>query len=175
MDDLIDESKERRGAPSGWVKFGIPLSTISIVTKFFEIQKQVMEITDNNLNINKLFNRCMTDLYHAEGVDKVWNQKNYIATVNEYFYNCLSKNIPAMLFPALLLQHFSKNKIDLHYFVKLIGTYINLRDDYQCLFMDETFYEGRELFAEDLTYQKVTLPLIHAVKVLENKEIIGKM
>jgi geranylgeranyl pyrophosphate synthase len=151
------------------------MTAICGMFNFFRIQEVIFECTNYDRKIINAWTNFLTDFYRAEGIDKVWTKNNYCPTESEYFSNMTLKVCGVMYFFIQLMQPQSSLQADFKPFSETLAAYVQLRDDYENLFMPEDYFKKRETFAEDLTHGKITLPVIHAIRVKENKEIMSRI
>jgi octaprenyl-diphosphate synthase len=175
LDDVIDESKVRKGQPTSNEIFGTVRATTCAAFNFFNLQHKILELTNYDREVIKVYTDVYRLGYHTEALDQVWKENSYWPTEFEFITNITRKNIGVARFPTKLLQHFSDNKIDLFPFLDIFMVYAQLRDDHLDLFMPEEKFECCEIFAHDLVEGKPTLPLIHAIHEMKNQEIIEIM
>jgi hypothetical protein len=132
--------------------------------------------TNFNREFMKIWtNELMMYVYRSEGIDHIWSESMYCPTEYEFITNMMMKVSGFGNLLVGLMQSASSVKTDFRPFTDLLMAYAQLRDDYENLFMPEDYFEKRETFAEDLTLGKFTLPLIHAIQMKKNQEIIGKI
>ncbi|KAB8209622.1 Trans-Isoprenyl Diphosphate Synthases head-to-tail [Aspergillus parasiticus SU-1] len=174
FDDIEDESQLRRGKPATHMLYG-PAQTINsavyaLVNTFSEV---------HNLNSSKateIFIDELQNLHCGQSFDLYWKYHGHIPTVEEYMMMVDHKTGGLFRLCVRLMQAKSVSSgphLDLTNFIRLLGRFFQIRDDYQNLMSAE--YSNQKGFCEDLDEAKISLPLIYHMQVsgLESNQVKG--
>nr|XP_032513024.1 geranylgeranyl pyrophosphate synthase-like [Danaus plexippus plexippus] len=122
------------------------------------------------------------DAIVGQGFDIYCRDNLMCPTEAEYKKMVERKTGGMLLLGVKLIQLFSENKQNYDDFVRLLGYYFQLRDDYCNLRQQEALEEGpggedihaskENIFCEDITEGKFSLPIIHAMTTTEGPTIL---
>ncbi|XP_052740750.1 terpene synthase-like [Bicyclus anynana] len=168
MDDIQDNSTIRRGIPAAHCVYGVPLTINASSHIYFLVIKRILKL---GVAATQVFSEEILELFRGQGIDIYWRD-NFICPTEEEYKDMLKQKTGHMfILGARLMQIFSKNKTDFSNFALLLGLYFQIRDDYCNLTQQEA--QKDISFCEDLTEGKYSLPIIHAEKFPESKEILS--
>ncbi|XP_041970978.1 geranylgeranyl pyrophosphate synthase-like [Aricia agestis] len=182
LDDIQDFTKLRRTIPAAHLIYGIPLCTNTSVHVLFLAVKKLLDMKDH-----RVYEICleeMLDLIRGQGIDIYWRDTHTCPSVEDYKLACIQKTCSMFSLPVRLLQHFSEDKRDYKRLIQLISLYFQIRDDYCNLNKPEALEDWprqnenvpsskEELFCEDITEGKFSLPVIHAMQFLEGVGVLN--
>lgn len=167
-DDVIDQSKYRRGRPSAHTIFGSEAAIL--VGDFFLIQAGNLSLQNKNLNIFRPLLEVALRLVEGELSQLSWRGK--IPTVQRYISIITKKT--ALLFSAVcqvggMIAQGSKSQVRaLTDYGLNLGIAFQLIDD--CLDYQSELGETGKDWGKDLSEGKVTLPLLHALNHCPKQE-----
>ncbi|XP_039749413.1 geranylgeranyl pyrophosphate synthase-like isoform X2 [Pararge aegeria] len=180
IDDIQDNSTVRRGLPSAHCVYGLPLTINTSVHVTNLVLKRVLKLGPK---ATELYTDIFLEVIRGQGIDIYWRD-NFICPTEEEYKNMVKQKTGHMFLMAVrLCEQFSEYEHDLRELVLQMGLYFQIRDDYCNLTQQEALEEWPGLedkqvnkvdsFCEDITEGKFSLPIIHAMKTSEGKEILS--
>lgn len=170
IDDIEDNSTTRRGIPTSYTLFGIPLTINSANYMYFRAMETLQTIAgDNKILLHDLmviFNQEMINLHRGQGLDIYWRENLSNFTPDEAKYYNMVMNKTGGLFRLTVRIMELLTNVELPYSLvplsNLLGIIYQIRDDYQNL-LDEQMISNKGL-AEDISEGKLSFPIIHGLK-----------
>nr|XP_032513023.1 geranylgeranyl pyrophosphate synthase-like [Danaus plexippus plexippus] len=182
IDDIQDNSIKRRGIEAAHCIYGIPLTINTAVHVLVLALKQELDLVPAALG-GKIFVDHVLDVIYGQGVEIYWRDNFMCPSEKEYKEMVQQKTGAMLLYGVKLIQVLSDDKRNYDDFVKLLGFYFQLRDDYCNLKQLEALEEYPEkedesvnkeqVFCEDITEGKFSLPIIHAMKTPQGPTILS--
>ncbi|XP_023334294.1 geranylgeranyl pyrophosphate synthase [Eurytemora carolleeae] len=161
LDDIEDSSILRRGLPVAHLIYG-QASTINCANYVMFIGLEKCQ-TLGHPEATKVFTEQMLELHRGQGMEIYWRD-NFICPSEEEYKIMITRKTGGLFNLAVrLMQLFATSSHDFSNFVKLLGLYFQIRDDYENLKSDD--YASNKSFAEDLTEGKFSFPVLHAVSL----------
>jgi len=161
VDDIEDDTKVRRGQPSAFVKFGLPLTINAANMVYFVALEKVLKL--NNANAVQIFSDEMINLHKGQGMDINWREKVECPTINEYKRTISNKTGGLFRLIIGIMQSMVGNSApEIIELIEALGLFFQVRDDLINL-VSEEYMKTRGTFADDLTEGKFSLPVIHAI------------
>ena len=167
-DDVIDQSKHRRGRPSAHTIFGNEAAIL--VGDFILVQSGNLALRNNNLNVFRPLLEVALRLVEGELSQLAW--RGEIPTVKRYISIITKKT--ALFFSAVcqvggMIAQGSKSRVQaLTDYGLNLGIAFQLIDD--CLDYQSGSGETGKDWGKDLSEGKVTLPLLYALNHCPKKE-----
>ncbi|KAK8824590.1 hypothetical protein WA577_006986 [Blastocystis sp. JDR] len=156
IDDIEDNSKQRRGVPAAHEVFGVA-STINAANFVYFLALERCRSLNNDEAMN-VFIKELISLHRGQGKDIYWRDTLQCPTLEEYRQMISEKTGGLMRLSIGLMQAFSENKTDFSSLVDSIGILYQIRDDYVNVMSEE--YAREKCFFEDLTEGKFSHPII---------------
>jgi len=158
IDDIQDESITRRSKPCSYLVFGVP----NTINASFYALFQTLEKMEKNypISVTNIVLKEIVNLHKGQGLDIVWNETQYIPTIEEYFKMIDLKTTSLFRIVYTLCYKLGniKEKEDLSELIYLMGNFFQIRDDYvNCC--DSKYWEEKGFF-EDMNQGKCTYLLI---------------
>jgi len=161
IDDIEDDTKVRRGQPSAFVKFGLPLTINAANMVYFVALEKVLKL--NNPRATQIFSEEMINLHKGQGMDIYWREKVECPTMNQYKRTISNKTGGLFRLIIGIMQALVGNTTpEIVELIEALGLYFQVRDDLINL-VSEEYMKTRGTFADDLTEGKFSLPIIHAI------------
>ncbi|XP_023934682.2 terpene synthase-like [Bicyclus anynana] len=179
IDDIQDDSVVRRGMPAAHCVYGLPLTINASLHVFLLAMDKLYHM---NPKAGKICSEHYLDVIRGQGLELYWRDKFVCPTEEEYEDMVHRKTGAAFLMVVRTLQLFSENKTDYAEFIRILGKYYQIRDDYCNLTQQEALEEWpnaedtdakEACFCEDLTEGKFSLPIIHSLKTKEGGQILS--
>lgn len=158
IDDIQDESTTRRSKPCSYLVFGVP----NTINASFYALFQTLEKMENNypIPVTNIVLKEIVNLHKGQGLDIVWNETQYIPTIDEYIKMIDLKTTSLFRIVYTLCYNLGNIKEKKNYseLIYLMGNFFQIRDDYvNCC--DPKYWEERGFF-EDMNQGKCTYLLI---------------
>ncbi|CAK1545967.1 unnamed protein product [Leptosia nina] len=182
IDDIQDNTSIRRGLPSAHCIYGIPL-TVNTSLHVITLLLQKLQKLGNPEVITSVL-KDFLEIIRGQGTELIWRE-NFICPTEEQ-YNQMNRQKTGYMFlmSVHMMQIFSENKTYFDDFVLNMGLYFQLRDDYCNLikqveleeYPDAAYSEkgiNLDIFCEDLTEGKFTLPIIHAAQTSQGDAVLN--
>jgi len=174
VDDVEDDSKQRRGKPCVHLIYGVDLAINAgnalyffplLIFKDYQDNKKV---ADNTLiRCYQLYTQELLNLHLGQGLDIYWHQGKKNPSINEYLQMCAYKTgVLARLSARLgaLLAGAPDQFIDhIGIFAEAIGVAFQIQDDLLNI-SGEEFAKQKELMGEDIHEGKRSLMVIHCLQ-----------
>ncbi|KAK8818607.1 hypothetical protein WA538_003918, partial [Blastocystis sp. DL] len=159
IDDIEDNSKQRRGVPVAHEVFGVA-STINAANYvyFLALEKCRSLHNDDALDV---FIRELISLHHGQGMDIYWRDHLICPSEDEYKQMISDKTGGLLRLSIGLMQAFSDNHQDYTHLLYLIGVFYQIRDDYINICSEK--YAKEKCFFEDITEGKFSYPIIQCI------------
>ncbi|XP_022118123.2 geranylgeranyl pyrophosphate synthase-like [Pieris rapae] len=181
IDDIQDNTLVRRGIPSAHCVYGIPF-TLNCSLQVLTIMLQ--KLLELHPMAAKLFSENFLEIVRGQGTELYWREHFICPTEEKYDEMNKQKTGHMFLISVRLMQLLSDSKNDYTDLVLTIGLYFQLRDDYCNLIQQEALEEwpseaekknatNLDIYCEDLTEGKFTLPIIHAARTTDGDAILN--
>ncbi|PTB37050.1 uncharacterized protein TrAFT101_010786 [Trichoderma asperellum] len=177
VDDIQDESSQRRGRSSTHMVFGIAQTINSAMFSINEAIAWAQRLCGSD-GVQVVIEELST-LYTGQSYDIHSSQNMSCPTVEEYIRTIDGKTGGLFELNARLMVLMTPTKIDytiLRRLVILLGRYYQLRDDYKGIQQPASDKQKAQQLAtpwcEDLDGGKYTLPLIHLLNSGEEEHLI---
>ncbi|TAQ90468.1 hypothetical protein B7494_g1208 [Chlorociboria aeruginascens] len=174
LDDIEDNSTLRRGKPAAHVIYGASQTVNSANYAYVHAVAELGKLEDPACF--GIFIDETENLHIGQSLDLHWRYHNRCPSIDEYMTMISNKTGGFFRLMVRLMQAEStlskENFIDLSSFTTLIGSYYQIRDDFQNL--DSQEYAMTKGYCSDLDEGKFSLPLIHCLSTTPNSsEITG--
>lgn len=160
-DDVVDESKRRRGLPTINSTWDNHIAVL--VGDFFVSRSLMLAVKTGDIRIISSMSTLGSELSRGE-IDQIDNARNHL--INEANYFDIIKHKTASLFRSCVevggfcVDAKGENFEKLREYAELLGLCFQIRDDIFDYFKDDTI--GKPT-GNDLREGKITLPLLHAL------------
>ncbi|KAH3902192.1 related to Geranylgeranyl pyrophosphate synthase [Saccharomycodes ludwigii] len=182
IDDIEDNSEQRRGLKTCHLVYGIAGSLNSANYAYFEALQLLIDynkLIDRNdlrlLTIIKIFNEELLNLHRGQGLDIYWRDymirvKDLIPKEIDYYNMVMNKTGGLFRLIIKLMQcyirpeeeNIKQNEENVH-FCNLLGILYQVKDDYLNLIETTEVSINKGTFAEDITEGKFSFPIIHGI------------
>nr|BAF42691.1 geranylgeranyl diphosphate synthase-2-A-isoform [Nasutitermes takasagoensis] len=159
IDDIQDNTLLRRGIPVAHSIYGVASTLNTAIYLLLKGLKRAQIL--NNPDAIALCIEHLLDMYYGQGLDICWRDNNTCPSLEEYM-QMIQKKAAVWLFKIGLLQLLSDNKIDFTKLNSILAMYIQIRDDYCNLCLQQ--YTDERGYCEDITEGKLSFPIIHAIR-----------
>ncbi|CAK1545966.1 unnamed protein product [Leptosia nina] len=177
IDDIQDNTLIRRGVPAAHSVYGIPLTLNTALHVIVLMVTRLLEL--GNPMAIKVFCEEFLEVIRGQGIEVYWRDNFICPTEEQYDKMNKQKTGHMYLLSVRLMQLFSNNKTDYSDLVLNMGLYYQLRDDYCNLVHQEALEEWTtrdekkaEIFCEDLSEGKFSLPIIHAAGTSDGEAVL---
>ncbi|CAH2105311.1 unnamed protein product [Euphydryas editha] len=167
-DDIQDGSNIRGVSPAAHCIYGVPLTINASIQALLLGLERASNLSSEAC---KVIIEEYLEVIRGQGIEIYWRD-NFICPTEEQFRKMLErKSCRFVMLIIRFIQLFSKNKTDYTKLVVILGTYLQIHDDYCNLNHQKACTETR--FCEDITEGKFTLPIIHAMKTPYGEQILN--
>ncbi|XP_050664802.1 terpene synthase-like [Leptidea sinapis] len=176
-DDVQDNTKHRRGIPAAHTVYGMPITVNAANHVMMLVLEKCMQLHEKGALI---FREQTIQMLRGQGKEIYWRDNFICPTEDQYMTHLTQKTGDMFLFCFRLLQLFSDSTIDYSGFVRKLGMYFQLRDDYCNICQPKALEECSPVtnenageFYDDLTEGNFTLPIIHAANTAGGKIVLN--
>ncbi|CAH2105313.1 unnamed protein product [Euphydryas editha] len=167
-DDIQDGSNIRGVSPAAHCIYGVPLTINASIQALLLVLQRASNLSSEAC---KVIIEEYLEAIRGQGIEIYWRD-NFICPTEEQFRKMLErKSCRFLMLIVRFIQLFSENKTDYTKLIVILGTYLQIHDDYCNLNHQKAFIETR--FCEDITEGKFTLPIIHAMKTPYGEQILN--
>ena len=132
IDDIEDESKQRRGCLSAHEVYGVAQTINSANYVYFEAQDQLRKL-ENWPQAFLVFNEELMNLHRGQGMELYWRDTLQPPSEADYLQMIANKTGGLFRMVLRLLQCVSKCDYELEPLVDVIGLMFQILDDYKNL------------------------------------------
>jgi geranylgeranyl diphosphate synthase type 3 len=166
IDDIEDNSKQRRGVPVAHAIYGIPATINCANYVYFIALDQAMSL--GSVDACRGFLDEMMHLHQGQGEDIYWRDTNTCPSEQQYERMVQDKTGGLFRLAVRLMLAFSSDPpLGEAWYLELasqLGLYFQILDDYLNLQSDT--YAKNKSFCEDLTEGKYSFPIIHCIHAM---------
>ncbi|XP_069461361.1 geranylgeranyl pyrophosphate synthase-like [Ambystoma mexicanum] len=159
LDDILDNSKLRKGFPVAHSIYGIPaVMNAANYAAYLSLEKIQTLGHPDAVNV---FTKTLLDVYLGQGIEIYWRDTSMCPTEAQYKAMVLKKTGAFLELTVGLMQLFSDDKRDFKPLLNTLALYFQIMDDYKNLHCTE--YGEYNIFCDDLTEGKHSFPTVHAI------------
>lgn len=163
IDDIQDDSKLRRGAPSAHIAYGIAQTINSANYVYFQVLQELSAL--NNPDLVKIYTAELLNLHRGQGMELSWRDAGNCPTELQYLEMAGNKTGGLFRFAIRCIYAESRSIIPASKYIRLanmVGLLFQILDDYRNL--TDGLYTKEKGLCEDLTEGKFSFPIIHAIQ-----------
>ncbi|CAL7947131.1 unnamed protein product [Xylocopa violacea] len=160
FDDIQDNSTLRNGMPAAHNVYGIAMTVNAALYAIPIGMEKVIEL--NHPEAIRICVEQWIQICRGQGIEIYWRENYICPSEVEYKVMVMQKTGGLFFFILRLMQLFSDYKKDITNLVGILGLYLQIRDDYCSLFLDE--FARDKGYCEDLSEGKFNFLIVHAIQ-----------
>lgn len=170
LDDMEDDTAVRQKRPAAHLIYGEPFTMNSVKLSLFLVQNRILDLC--SWEGVKVYNEYVIDTVRGGGIEIHWRDNFFCPEEEDYIKIGMMKNFGFFNLQARLVQLCAGNDQDFSKLTALIACFYFIHNDYSDSIVSE-YSEGKSL-CDDIIEGKFNFPMVHAIKVKLNKEILGE-
>ncbi|CAL7947129.1 unnamed protein product [Xylocopa violacea] len=160
FDDIQDNSNLRYGMPAAHNVYGIAMAVNAALYTIPIGMEKVIEL--NHPEAVRIYAEQWIQLCRGQGIEIYWRENYTCPSEAEYKVMVMQKTGGLYFLILRLMQLFSDYKKDITNLVGILGLYLQIRDDYCSLYLDELARDKG--YCEDLSEGKFNFLIVHAIQ-----------
>lgn len=168
---MEDDTATRKNRPAAHLVYGEPFTMNSVKMNMFIVLEKITELCSSGGA--QAYTKYMMDIVRGGGIEIYWRDNFICPEEADYIKIGMLKNFGFFHLQARLVQLCGESAQDFTRLTALIACFYFIHNDFSDFIVSE-YSEGKSL-CDDIIEGKFNFPIVHAVKVKGNNEILGEL